>query len=71
MKNYDSITDPKLRQAVEDVDNVFVLYRDGKSVAEIAAELDFAQSYVHDMLLCAQTLAEEDIIAIAMLMLEN
>ncbi len=71
MINYDSITDPKLRQAVEDVDNVFVLYRDGNSDAEIAAELDLAPNYVLNMLLLAQTLAEEDIIAIAMLMLEN
>lgn len=43
----------------------------GKSIPDIASELDFPQSYVHNMLLCAQSLAEEDIVAIAMLMLRN
>lgn len=65
------ITDPKLQKTVDEVENVFALYKKGKSIPEIASELDFAQSYVHDILLCAHTLAEEDIVAVAMLMLEN
>lgn len=71
MQNQSPITDSKLQIAVSDVESVLTLYKKGKSIPDIASELDFPQSYVHDILLCAQSLAEEDIVAIAMLMQEN
>ena len=69
MSTQNSITDPKLKKAVSDIKNIFDLYQKGKSIPDISSELDFPPTYVYDILLCAQSLAEEDYIA--MLMLEN
>lgn len=71
MTTQNPITDPALKKAISNVEKVFSLYKEGKPIPDIASELDFPQSYIHDILLCAQSLAEEDYVAIAMLMLEN
>lgn len=71
MSDQNSITTPELQKAVSDVEKIFKQYKKGKSIPDIASELDFPQSYVHDILLCAQSLAEEDPVAIAMLMLNE
>lgn len=71
MSTQNSITDPNLKKAVSDIKNIFDLYKKGKSIPDISSELDFPPTYINDILLCAQSLAEEDYIAIAMLMLEN
>ena len=71
MSDQNSITTPELQKAVSDVEKIFEQYKKGKSIPNIASELDFPQSYVHDILLCAQSLAEEDPVAIAMLMINE
>ena len=69
--NNPSITNDTIRMKTRDIEHILNVYQKGKSIIEIAGELDFAQSYVQDVLLCAQTLAEEDAVAIAMLMEES
>lgn len=71
MTDQNTIADPALQKAVSDVEKVFELYKEGKSIPDMASELDFPQSYIHDILLCAQSLAEEDPVAIAMLLLNE
>lgn len=68
VSNHPSITNETLRNKTREVEQILSLYKEGKNIIEIASSLHFAQSYVQDVLLCAQTLAEEDAVAIAMLM---
>ena len=66
--NHPSIANETLRGKIREAEQILLLYKEGKTIIEIASALNFAQSYVQDVLLCAQTLAEEDAVAIAMLM---
>ena len=63
-----SVTNNMLRLKTREIEQLLSLYKEGKSIIGIASALSLAQSYVQDVLLCAQTLAEEDAVAIAMLM---
>ena len=62
-----SIADETLREKIKEIEQILALYKEGKTI-EIAGSLDFAQSYVQDVLLCVQASAEEDPAAIAMLL---
>lgn len=68
VSNHPSIPNETLRNKTQEVEQILSLYKEGKNIIEIASSLHFSQSYVQDVLLCAQTLAEEDAVAIAMLM---
>ena len=63
-----SIADETLREKIKEIEQILALYKEGKTIIEIAGSLDFAQSYVQDVLLCVQASAEEDPAAIAMLL---
>ena len=63
-----SVTNTTLRLKTREIEQILSLCKEGKSIIEIASALSLAQSYVQYVLLCAQTLAEEDAVAIAMLM---
>ena len=62
-----SIADETLREKIKEIEQILALYKEGKTIIEIAGSLDFAQ-YVQDVLLCVQASAEEDPAAIAMLL---
>lgn len=66
--SHPSVTDKTICNRTREVEQILALYKEGKNIIEIASMLGFAQSYIQDVLLCAQTLAEEDPVAIAMLM---
>ena len=68
VSNHPSITNETLLHKAQEVEQILSLYKEGKNITEIASTLHFEQSYVQDVLLCAQTLAEEDAMAIAMVM---
>lgn len=63
-----SIADETLREKIKEIEQILALYKEGKTIIEIAGSFDFAQSYVQDVLLCVQASAEEDPAAIAMLL---
>ena len=63
-----SIADETLREKIKEIEQILALYKEGETIIEIAGSLDFAQSYVRDVLLCVQASSEEDPAAIAMLL---
>ena len=47
-----SIADETLREKIKEIEQTLALYKEGKTIIGIAGSLDFAQSYVQDVLLC-------------------
>ena len=55
----------RIDKIVEDVHQVLLLAKDGKTVEEIAAELGLKSQYVYDIQVSAQGFREDDEIAVA------
>lgn len=58
----------ELEQVAEQVKQVIALSGQGRTVAEIAAQLHAEESYIHDMMVCVQAFTEDDPMAVARLL---
>ena len=59
------LQDTRFQKIAQDVHHVLALGKDGKTVQEIASELDLDPRYVYDIQVSAQGFREDDEIAVA------